>query len=118
VAVFYLWHDGREALALAALPALVGGLYLGPTFAMTQALVPPRMRAQAAAVLLLVMNLIGLGMGPQFVGMLSDWLAPSTGVDSIRWALLVTIVAGALWSTVHYLRAAVTLREDLAATHS
>jgi MFS family permease len=118
VAGFYRWHDGREALALAALPALVGGLYLGPTFAMTQALVPPRMRAQAAAVLLLVMNLIGLGMGPQFVGMLSDWLAPSTGVDSIRWALLVTIVVGALWSTVHYLRAAVTLREDLAAINS
>ncbi len=115
VLLFYLWHDGREALALAALPALVGGLYLGPTFAMTQALVPPRMRAQAAAVLLLVMNLIGLGLGPQFVGLLSDWLAPSTGVESIRWALLVTVVVGALWSAVHYFRAAATLRQDLAA---
>ncbi|MEN8160932.1 MAG: MFS transporter [Myxococcota bacterium] len=115
VCLFYLWQDGREALALAALPALVGGLYLGPTFAMTQALVPPRMRAQAAAILLLVMNLIGLGLGPQFVGMLSDWLAPSTGVESIRWALLWTIVVGALWSAVHYFRAARTLTEDLRA---
>ena len=38
--------------------------YLGPTFAMVQSLVDPRMRAVAAALLLLVMNLIGLGLGP------------------------------------------------------
>ena len=76
------------------------------------------MRAQAAAVLLLVLNLIGLGLGPQFVGLLSDWLAPSTGVESIRWSLLATIVVGALWSAVHYFRAAATLRADLAADAS
>jgi MFS family permease len=115
VLLFYLWPDGREALALAALPAILAGLYLGPTFAMTQALVPPRMRAQAAAVLLLILNLIGMGLGPQFVGLLSDLLAPRFGAESIRWSLLVTISAGALWSAVHYFRAARTLREDLAA---
>jgi len=115
VLLFYLWDEGREALALAALPAILGGLYLGPTFAMTQALVPPPMRAQAAAVLLLILNLIGMGLGPQFVGLLSDLLAPRLGVESIRWALLVTIVVGALWSAVHYFAAARTLREDLAA---
>jgi MFS family permease len=113
VLLFYLWDDGREALALAALPAILAGLYLGPTFAMTQALVPPRMRAQAAAVLLLILNLIGMGLGPQFVGVLSDALAPRFGAESIRWALLATIVVGALWSALHYFRAARTLREDL-----
>jgi MFS family permease len=115
VLLFYLWPDGREALALAALPAILAGLYLGPTFAMTQALVPPRMRAQAAAVLLLILNLIGMGLGPQFVGLLSDLLAPRLGAESLRWALLGTVVAGALWSTVHYVLAARTLREDLRA---
>ena len=115
VLLFYLWDEGREALALAALPAILGGLYLGPTFAMTQALVPPRMRAQAAAVLLLILNLIGMGLGPQFVGVLSDLLAPRFGVESIRWALLATIVVGALWSALHYFQAAKTLRQDLAA---
>jgi MFS family permease len=115
VLLFYLWPDGREALALAALPAILAGLYLGPTFAMTQALVPPRMRAQAAAVLLLILNLIGMGLGPQFVGLLSDLLAPRLGVESLRWSLLGTIVVGALWSALHYLQAAKTLREDLRA---
>jgi len=115
VVLFYLWPDGREALALAALPAVLAGLYLGPTFAMTQALVPPRMRAQAAAVLLLILNLIGMGLGPQFVGLLSDLLAPRFGDESIRYALLGTIVVGALWSALHYALAARTLREDLRA---
>jgi hypothetical protein len=82
---------------------------------MTQALVPPRMRAQAAAVLLLILNLIGMGLGPQFVGLLSDLLAPRLGALSLRWALLGTIVVGALWSAAHYFAAARTLRQDLQA---
>jgi hypothetical protein len=116
VFVFYLWPDGQGALALAALPAALGGLYLGPTFAITQALVPPPMRAQAAAVLLLILNLVGMGLGPQLVGVLSDLLAPRFGDTSIRWALLVTIVAGASWSIVHYALAARPMREDLRAS--
>jgi MFS family permease len=111
----YLWPDARGALAIAAVPAVLSGLYLGPTFAITQALVPPQMRAQAAAVLLLILNLIGLGLGPQLVGVLSDLLAPRFAEGSIRYALLGTIVVGALWSTVHYAAAARTLREDLRA---
>ncbi len=116
VFVFYLWPDGRSALALAVLPALVGGMYLGPTFAMTQALVPPRMRAQAAAILLLILNLVGMGLGPQFVGFVSDLLAPRFGLESIRFALLGTVAAGALWATAHYALAARTLRRDLGVT--
>ena len=116
VFVFYLWPDGQGALVLAALPAALGGLYLGPTFAITQALVPPPMRAQAAAVLLLILNLVGMGLGPQLVGVLSDLLAPRFGDTSIRWALLVTIVAGASWSIVHYALAARPMREDLRAS--
>jgi MFS family permease len=115
VFLFYLWPDGQGALALAALPAVLGGLYLGPTFAITQALVPPPMRAQAAAVLLLILNLIGMGLGPQLVGLLSDLLAPHLAAESIRWALLGTVALGALWSILHYALAARTLREDLRA---
>ena len=114
VFVLYLWPDGRTALALAAPPAVLAGLYLGPTFAITQALVPPHMRAQGAAVLLLILNLIGMGLGPQLVGLLSDLLAPRFGDESIRWALLGTIAVGALWATAHYAAAARTLRADLA----
>jgi hypothetical protein len=50
-------------------------LYLGPMYAVTQSIVQPRMRATAIAILLLVVNLIGYGLGPPLVGALSDFLA-------------------------------------------
>ena len=82
---------------------------------MTQALVKLRMRALASAVLLLILNLIGLGLGPWFVGVLSDALAPTYGKESLGTALLWVVVVGNAWSTIHYLLAARTLREDLRA---
>ena len=113
--LFYLWPEGRTAILLAIPGALLGPIYLGPTFAMTQSLVRSNMRALASSILLFIINLIGLGLGPWFVGMLSDALKPSYGVDSIRYALLGTVVVGAAWSSVHYLLASRTLAEDLRA---
>jgi MFS family permease len=115
VIAIYLAPDARLALGISLISGVAGGLYLGPTFAMTQALVPPRMRAQAAAVMLLVLNLIGLGAGPQFVGWLSDMLKPAHGIESVRYALLYTITIGAAWSAIHYWRASRTLGRDLEA---
>jgi MFS family permease len=113
--LLYLWPDPRTALLLSIPGAILGGMYLGPTFAMTQSLVPPNMRATASAVLLFVINIIGLGLGPQGVGILSDLLEPSYGIESLRYALLATVVSFATWSIFHYALAARTLREDLLA---
>lgn len=112
--IFYLWPDGRVALMLYALPAVLSGMYLGPTFAMTQALVSPRMRAMASAVLLFILNMIGMGLGPMCVGIVSDLLEPRFGIESLRWALLGVVVICAAWSVLHYLLAARHLRADLA----
>ncbi len=113
--LFYLWPEGRSALMISIVPGLLGGIYLGPTFAMTQAIVPPRMRAVAAAVLLFIMNMIGLGLGPSVVGFVSSYLEPTYGVESIRYALLGVVVLCASWSVLHYGLAAKSLRADLAA---
>jgi hypothetical protein len=59
---------------------------------MIQSLVPLRMRAQAAAILLFTLNIIGFGTGPWLVGLESDYLKPMLGVDSIRWAMLSTAI--------------------------
>jgi MFS family permease len=109
----YLSSDAYVALAFSVPGSLMGGMYLGPTFAMTQTLVPPAMRATAAAILLFVINMIGLGLGPQGVGILSDLLAPQFGIDSLRYALLAIVVSFAGWSVIHYLFAARSLRSDL-----
>lgn len=110
---FYLEESAWGAVAWSLVPSLLAGMYLGPTFAITQSMVPPRWRAQASSILLLVLNLIGLGLGPQFVGWLSDLLAPDYGAESLRFALVWTVTVGAIWSAFHYWRGARTLREDL-----
>jgi MFS family permease len=112
----YLSNDPYVALALYFPGSIMGGMYLGPTFAMTQTLVPPAMRATAAAILLFAINMIGLGLGPQGVGILSDLMAPTFGIESLRYALLTTVVGFAAWSVIHYLLAARSLRADLDAT--
>jgi predicted MFS family arabinose efflux permease len=116
--LFYLWPDPWTALLLSIPGTIVGGLYLGPCFAMTQTLAKPHMRAMASAVLLFLVNLVGLGAGPLFVGMLWDALTPSLGVDAIRYSLLGTVATGAAWSAVHFAIAAHTLRADLLAKHA
>ena len=110
---FYLLPDVRVALAIAGIPVFFGAMYLGPTFAITQALAPLRMRAVASAFLLFLINLIGMGLGPQVVGIASDLLAPSLARNSLRGALVMT-VAFNFWSGLHYFLGARTLVDDLA----
>ena len=77
---------GFLALAVEA-PPHVGGQALseqfeGYTFDVTGHwlhLRDPDMRALASAILLFIINLIGLGLGPWFVGMISDALKPAYG---------------------------------------
>jgi len=109
----YLATNPYVGLILYFPGSILGGMYLGPTFAMTQSLVPASMRATAAAILLFAINIIGLGLGPQGVGILSDLLSSTFGNESLRYALLITIVSFAAWSVLHYTLAARTLREDL-----
>ena len=113
--LFYTTGDPILAIVLAIPGAILGPMYLGPTFAMTQTLVPPAMRSTASAILLFVLNLIGLGLGPVFAGFLSDILRPGYGEESIRYSLLILAVAGNIWSALHYYLASRTLREDLVA---
>ena len=106
-----------EAGSAATLALLVpcGALlafYLGPTFAMVQSLADPRMRAVVAALLQLVMSLIGLGLGPVAIGVLSDALQTAQGSDSLRLALFI-VPAVYLWSAYHYEAAARTIAADL-----
>lgn len=83
----YFMTDWRFSLALLMIPTVLNSLYYGPVYASAQGLVPLRHRAVASAFLLFCQNLIGLGLGPLFFGMLSDWLKPAYGSDSVRFVL-------------------------------
>ena len=102
------------ALALNFVPAIFFAAYLAPNIAVTHSLVGLRMRALSSAILFFVLNLVGLGGGPLFIGWVSDLLEPHFGLESIRYAMVYVIPAVSVWSTVHYLIAAKHVREDLA----
>ncbi len=103
----------ETAIITSIVPIILGATYLGPMIAVTHGLVGARMRAVASSVLLLVLNLVGMGLGPWFTGLLSDLLYPQYGSESLRWALMIVILANA-WCAIHYFLAARTLKSDLA----
>ena len=65
-AALYLSPDRYVALGYAVPAALLGSMYLGPTFAIAQGLARPHMRALVSAILLFIINLVGLGLGPRW----------------------------------------------------
>lgn len=105
--------DGFEAAIITSIiPVMLGATYLGPMLAMTHALVGSRMRAVASSVLLLVLNLVGMGLGPWATGLISDLFAPELGDESLRYALVIVVLAN-LWCAIHYFLSARTLKDDL-----
>jgi len=109
----YLAPDPFWALTFFLVPAAVGSIYLGPSLAMVQGLVGLRMRTVSSAVLLFIINIIGLGLGPQMVGVVSDLLTPRFGDESLRYALLIVGLV-TFWSALHFYLASRTLKQDLA----
>ena len=66
-------QDPYIALTCYGIGLTLAAAYLGPSLAVTHSLVPPGMRAMSSAVLFLILNMIGLGLGPLLVGMASDF---------------------------------------------
>jgi hypothetical protein len=110
--VTVLLTDRRLAL-LSFLPANVfGTLWFGPAASIVQDLVPPAMRAVASAVFIFILTIIGLGAGPQVIGILNDWIGTP---DAIRYSLLYVVVTMNLLSAWFFWRTGKTLAQDLEA---
>ena len=136
----YLEPDWKLAAAVLIAPSILHYVFLGPSFAITHAMVHPRMRATSSAVLVLIMTLLGMGLGPLLVGLGGDLLAArayagdfgalcpggvalpaasaaakaacmQASATGIQQAIVACSVVYA-WAGVHYLLAARTLRRD------
>ena len=125
------------AAVLLGLTAICQYAYIPAAAAVTQNMMEPRMRASAAAVMGLVYTLLGQGLGPLFVGMLSDhftrtsfagdFVSVCTGqagaasascgaAASLGLQIALTLSALVyLWSAVHLVLAARGLARDLRA---
>jgi predicted MFS family arabinose efflux permease len=100
----YMSTDLLVALAFWLPAAVVGAFYHGPGAAIVQSVTPTSMRATVSAIMLFVLNLIGLGFGPLSVGAVSDGLNPVFGNESLRYALTAMALLN-VWAGVHYMLA-------------
>lgn len=108
----YLSTSAEIAFIAMILPILLGNFYQATTFSQTQGLVELKMRAVAAGILLFIINIIGLGLGPTFVGIVTDILTPMFGNEALRYSLLGFSLIN-LWAAFHYYVAGRHLKDDL-----
>ncbi len=113
----YFASSWQRSLLLGYMPAILLSSFLAPLVATAQSLVPATLRAFTSAVLVLAVNIVGLGLGPLVTGALSDLLAVRYGMGSnaLRYALIASTIP-ALWSAAHFARAAHFLRVELASS--
>jgi MFS family permease len=86
-----LTADKHTGLMFAGLANLFFFMHFGPSFSLIAGLARPSMRAMAAAMAIFTINIIS-GFGPQLVGLISDLLNPSLGVDSLSTAMIIIFI--------------------------
>lgn len=101
-AAAYLTPSLVLAVCFFIIPVVAGNIFFAPAFATAQSLSRPRMRAVVASLMLLAINLIGMGVGPQAVGILSDLLRARLGDDSLRVAITAMSSLSA-FAGIHYI---------------
>jgi sugar phosphate permease len=79
------------ALVFLAFPTFLNYFYLSPAVALVQEEVRPHQRVLSGALLLLVMNLIGLGLGPTYLGAASDYFRASHPHNSLQLAFYTLV---------------------------
>lgn len=84
----FVWAPGWPlALALLGVVMVFNYFYLSASVALVQEEVKPNQRVLSGALLLLIMNFIGLGLGPTWVGFASDWFKAQGDAHGLQTAL-------------------------------
>ena len=94
------------ALALLIAWKVVATVFVPPTWGLSQELVRPDQRATSQALTGICSNLLGYGLGPAATGWFSELLAPSLGSESLRWALVASLVLFGALSVLAYMQCA------------
>lgn len=106
------------SITLLGVTTFAATFYYGPNFSLLQALASDRTRAMAVAIYLLFAGLIGLGLGPVFVGTISDYVSGgdrALEAEGIR-AGVATISVFNIWTAFHFWRAQRRVKADAAAS--
>jgi MFS family permease len=101
----------KLGMAMFLVQQLCSSFYAGPVYALMQMTVPVQLRAQAVAVHLFVVNVVGLGAGPLLIGWLSDLYTPSLGAAQALTNGLLLVSCGGLLMIVIFAIGMRMLRE-------
>jgi len=110
---FLLIHNFAFAMAMSLVTTVIGGLWVAPSYALVQSLAGPSLRAIAAAIFMMLVNVVGLGLGPWLTGALSDRLAGKFGTESLTVSLCLVTLTCAV-GVVNFLLATRTVAADIA----
>lgn len=90
--IAFVWAPSWPlALVLMLGPNFLNYFYLSSSVALVQEEVKPNQRVMSGALLLLVMNFIGMGFGPTYVGAASDFFRATHPENSLQIALYTLI---------------------------
>jgi len=88
---FVIAGTWQLAMIFVVFPFLFNNMYLAPALAVVQNAVAPAKRAMSGAILLFVLNIIGLGGGPTFVGYVSDHVKTMYGFSPLQIGMLALV---------------------------
>jgi MFS family permease len=108
---------GQTALLFYGLAYVVVSLQIGPLFALTQTTTPIAARAFGLSILLLLTALVGMGLGPPSVGLISDHLGHASDPQALRDAMALMSLAFLVPALLSGL-AALSLKSDIRALES
>jgi MFS family permease len=116
VAVFaftFLTSNYLFAVAAGSFGLMLAHTRDGPVYAMCATLAGARRRGKVMALVLLLNNLVGYGLGPLLAGVLSDFYSHTVGASALQYALLTVVALGTL-GILPFLFATRSLSADLA----
>ncbi|EXF93416.1 arabinose ABC transporter permease [Pseudomonas fluorescens HK44] len=98
---YFLWPSGiafhigtipvPQAFIFYSVFAFFGTWWATPCLGAISHLFPATRLAQATSIFVMSMTLLGVGVGPLLIGMLSDYFAPTLGAEALRYALASSI---------------------------
>lgn len=100
--VYCFSNNLNLVIATLILSSIAVTLYAAPSIAVVHNLVSAKIRALTSAIFILIMNIIGLGFGPLVVGLISDYLEPTYGMESLRYAFTIIYITAPITMFLYY----------------
>ena len=107
-----LWAPTWQLAMLFLLgPMLMNQTYLAPAITVVQNAVPPAQRTMTGAIMLFILNLVGLGVGPVYVGWIADKMEPVHGDQALAYGF-AGVIPFVVLTVIAHIAASISIGRD------